>query len=504
MSTTNELLKKLEELERSLYIYQHLSLLVELDAMTAAPQETAAGRSVVMEFISNREYEAFASERTGALLDELTERKDELSPMAVRQTEFLKRRYDHMKAVPQEEHVAYDVLVSESQNVWVKAKRENDFASFAPYLERIVNAQLRFIDYLDPKHQRKPYDVLLEDFEYGLTSEFLDEFFAAVKKTVVPLVRSIVEKGWQPDNTFLYKAAPIDQQRELADYLMDILTIDRNHCNIGETEHPFTLEFNKDDVRITTHYHLNDVMNSFYSVMHEGGHALYELHTGDDLRFTSLAGGASSGIHESISRFFENVIGRSRPFCDFVLPKMKELFPKQFDGVAPEDFYNAVNRSEPSLIRIESDELTYCLHIMVRYEIEKALIDREISVMDLPRVWNEKMREYLGVTVPDDTHGVLQDSHWSSGAFGYFPTYALGNAYGVQMYERMKQDVDVDGCCAKGELKPVVDWLTEHVFRYGSLLDPSPLFEQYCGAKFTPEPYCRYLKEKFGNIYDIR
>ena len=261
--------------------------------------------------------------------------------------------------------------------------------------------------------------------------------------------------------------------------------------------------FNRDDVRITTHYHADDPMSSFYSVMHEGGHALYELNTGDDLRWTCLASGASSGIHESISRFFENIIGRSYGFCGFILPKMKELFPEQMKDVTVDDFYKAVNIARPSLIRTESDELTYCLHVMVRYEIEKALIGGEITVAKLPEVWNAKMKEYLGVDVPDDTRGVLQDSHWSSGYFGYFPTYALGNAYGAQMLERMKQDVDVDGCCAKGDLKPVVDWLTENVFKYGCMMDPVPLFEQYCGAKFTPEPYCRYLKEKFSKIYGL-
>ena len=284
---------------------------------------------------------------------------------------------------------------------------------------------------------------------------------------------------------------------------MQVLTIDRDHCSIGETEHPFTLEFNKDDVRITTHYHTDDPMSSFYSVMHECGHALYELHTGDDLRWTCLASGASSSIHESISRFFENIIGRSKEYCGFVLPKMKELFPEQMKDVTAEEFYRAVNIARPSLIRTESDELTYCLHIMVRYEIEKALISREISVNELPAVWNAKMKEYLGVDVPNDTMGVLQDSHWSSGSFGYFPTYALGNAYGAQMYERMAQDVDVAECCAKGELQPIVEWLTEHVFKYGCMLDPVPLFERYCGAKFTPDPYCRYLKEKFCGIYRL-
>ena len=244
-------------------------------------------------------------------------------------------------------------------------------------------------------------------------------------------------------------------------------------------------------------------MSSFYSVMHEGGHALYELHTGDELRFTSLGGGASSGVHESISRFFENIIGRSRGYCDFVFPKMRELFPEQFEGVTPEMFDQGVNLSQPSLIRIHSDELTYSLHIMVRYEIEKALINREITVRDLPRVWGEKMKEYLGIDVPDDTRGVLQDSHWGSGSFGYFPTYALGNAYGAQMAERMKQDIDLDGCCAKGDLKPVVDWLTEHIYKYGAMLTPAEILQSACGAEFNPMYYVNYLKDKYTKLYNL-
>lgn len=503
MSTTEELIRELDKLERSLYVFYHLTANVELDATTAAPPDTSEGRSLVMEYLSNERYSLFASKKTGDLLRELSARKAELPAKTARQVEFLKRDYDRMKAIPQEEYVKYDVLISEAQNVWVKAKKSNDFASFAPYLEKIIETQLRFIDFWDPQHNHKPYDVLLEEYEYGLTTDTLDKFFGELKKTIVPLVHAIVEKGWQPKADFLFKEYPVEKQRELSDYLMSVLTLDRNHCNIGETEHPFTLNFNKDDVRITTHYYLNDVMSSFYSIMHEGGHALYELHTGDDLRFTSLANGASSSIHESISRFFENYIGRSREYCDFVLPKMKELFPEQLKGVSADEFYPAVNKSEPSLIRIHADELTYSLHIMIRYEIEKALINREIHVKDLPEVWNAKIHEYLGIDVPDDTHGVLQDSHWGSGSFGYFPTYALGNAYGAQMLERMKQDVDVKACCAKGDLKPVVDWLTEHVFQYGCMLDPIPLFEQYCGAKFTTKPYCNYLKEKFSEIYGL-
>ena len=503
MKTKEELLSSLDRLERSLYISRHLSSLVELDAMTAAPADSSAGRGVVMERLSDDKYSLFVSKETGELLRGLLERGAELPPRAVRQAEYLKREFDRMKAIPKEEYVRYDVLISEAQDIWVKAKRSNDFQSFAPYLEKIVEAQLRFIDYWDPQHRRKPYDVLLEEYEYGLTTDALDRFFGTLRQELVPLVHAITEKGRQPDRSFLNREYPLEKQRALSDLLMDVLTIDRAHCAIAETEHPFTLEFNRDDVRITTHYHLCEPMSSFYSVMHEGGHALYELNIGEDLRWTSLASGASSSIHESISRFFENIVGRSRGFCSFILPKLQELFPNQLKGVSAEQFYQAVNIAQPSLIRTESDELTYCLHIMVRYEIEKGLINRTIRVADLPEIWNAKMKEYLGVDVPDDTRGVLQDTHWSGGSFGYFPTYALGNAYGAQMAERMKQDVDLDGCCERGDLKPVVDWLTEHVFRFGCMMDPVPLFEQYCGAKFTPEPYCRYLKEKYSAIYGL-
>ncbi len=503
MTSIEELIKQLDELERKLYVFYHLVNVLELDADTAAPQDTAEGRMIVTEYLSNEKYKAFASKATGDLLRELNERKAELPARSARQAEFLLREYDQMKAIPQEEFVAYNVLLSDSGTAWIKCKRENDFAGFEPYLEKIFNTLPKFVNYWDPQHTKKAYDVLLNQYDYGMTSDFLDKFFAALKKEIVPLVKQIADKGWQPRDDFMHRYASVEKQRELSDYLMNVMTIDRSHCGIAETEHPFTLNFNKDDVRITTHYYTNDVMSSFYSVMHEGGHALYELHTGDDLRWTSLAAGASCAIHESQSRFFENIIGRSKGWCHFIFPKMQELFPENFADVTADEFYAAANRSEPSLIRIESDELTYCLHIMVRYEIEKALINHEIRVSDLPQVWNAKMKEYLGVDVPDDTHGVLQDSHWSQGNVGYFPSYALGNAFGAQIAARMKKDLDLDACTANGDLAPVVNWLTDHLFKYGCMLDPMPLLEQVCGEPFTPDYYIQYLKEKFSAIYGL-
>ena len=236
---------------------------------------------------------------------------------------------------------------------------------------------------------------------------------------------------------------------------MQVMGLDRGHCGLGETEHPFTLEFNNKDVRITTNYDTRNVASSMYSVLHEGGHALYELGIRDDLQYTCLAGGVSMGVHESQSRFYENLVGRSRGFIEAIYPTVQQFFPEQLGGVSAEQFYRAVNKAQPSLVRTESDELTYCLHVMVRYEIEKQLIGGTLEAKDVPAEWAKLYKEYLGIDVPNDRDGCLQDSHWSSGAFGYFPSYALGNAYGAQMLHNMEQDVDVEDSIAKGELAPI-------------------------------------------------
>ena len=294
----------------------------------------------------------------------------------------------------------------------------------------------------------------------------------------------------------------MEAQRKFSDYLMEVMGLDRAHCGIGETEHPFTLNFNSQDVRITTHYLEDDVASSMYSVIHEGGHARYELDVNPDYDYTCLSGGSSMGIHESQSRFYENLIGRSLPFVEAIFPKMQELFPDQLSDVTAQQMYRAVNMAQPSLIRTEADELTYCLHVMVRYEMEKKLIGGTLEVKDVPAEWNRLYKEYLGVDVPDDTRGCLQDSHWSGGAFGYFPSYALGSAYGAQMLRNMEKEVDVWGSVARGDLSPVTQWLTEKIHRYGQMLDPKQLVQQSCGD-FDPTVYTDYLTEKYSKLYNL-
>ena len=502
LRTAGQTALELSGLQKKLHAYSHALALLYVDGVTAAPPEAAKGRGETIAVLSAAQFDLISSPSVGELLDDAHRHADALSALEKRQAELLKREYDKISKIPKDEYVAFELLLNEAESVWHKAKNANDYASFAPYIDKIVQTLIRFADYTDPG--KDPYEVALDDHERGMTAEMLDSFFARLREGIVPLIHKIAHSGVKIDDSFLYKTYPVSGQKELALYLMDTLCIDKNHCALGETLHPFTQEFNKYDVRITTHYYENNLASSFYSVIHEGGHALYELGMADELEGTLLAGGVSMGIHESQSRLFENIIGRSEEFIGFVFPKVRQIFPAQLEGVTAADFYRAVNKSAPSLIRTEADELTYSLHIMVRYEIERMLFAGKVTAKDLPELWNAKIREYLGIDVPDNVRGVLQDSHWSGGAFGYFPSYAIGSAYAAQIMAALRRDVDVDAALSSGQLAPIVDWLTSRIYRFGKTYDPCELFERCCGAPFNPSYYIEYLESKYTRLYGLK
>lgn len=492
-------LAQLELLQKKLYAYQAADSALYLDSVTVAPRDTAEGRGVAMGILAGERQKLMTDPAVGEMLEYLLAHKEELTHEQHRQAEELWRSYNQMVRIPAEEYMDYTMLVNEANDLWHRAKETNNFELFRPSLERLVEYNRKFASYYDDT--KKPYDALLNEFERGTDMEYLDKFFAQIKETLVPLIHEIGQTE-QIDDSFLHQYYPIEAQRRFSDYLMEVLGLDRGHCTIGETEHPFTLEFNNKDVRITTNYKENNVAESMYSVIHEGGHAKYELGTRDDLQYTCLSGGVSMGIHESQSRFYENIIGRSEAFVKAIFPKMQEFFPEQLKDVTAEQMYRAVNKVEPSLIRTEADELTYCLHVMVRYEIEKQLIDGSLEVKNIPQVWNELYKEYLGIDVPDDTQGCLQDSHWSGGAFGYFPSYALGSAYGAQMLREMEKDIDVWGPVAQGDLSTMSGWLKEKIHQYGSLLEPADVLKNACGG-FDPSAYTEYLERKYRFLYRL-
>ena len=496
----NDAIARLDQLEATAAAYGHAMGVLGLDAATAAPLGSAEGRGRTMAVLSNVVYDLAASADTRELVEFLSAHAEELDPQHRRQVEIRKRDCEQLTRIPQEEYVAYNVLLNKAEGIWRVAKQTNDFASFAPTLEEIVAFNRKFAGYYDPKKQ--PYDALLNEYEEGLTMQTLDGFFAKLRQVIVPLVKAIGEKE-QPDTAFLNQSYPIEGQKKLAKYLMDTIGLDPKTCTITESEHPFTCGFNNRDVRITTHYHEFHPTFSVFSTIHEGGHALYELGVEDAYNHTCLTGGASMGIHESQSRFYENIIGRSREFIELIFPRMQEIFPEQLQNVTAYDLYRAVNKAEPSLIRTESDELTYALHIMVRYEIEKKLIGGTLEVRDVPAAWNELYREYLGIEVPSDTEGCLQDSHWSGGSIGYFPSYALGSAYGAQMKHVMESDLGpIAPYIAKGDIASLTAWLREHIHRFGNFKKPAAIFEDACG-KFDPNFFTDYLTEKYSGIYGL-
>ncbi len=500
MEQTADLVSRFRELQATLHAYHHATEVLYTDGVTVAPKGSAAARGRTLATLSGITYELQTGPDTVALLKELNARAEELSPIDRKAAREMYRDIEKMSRIPKDEYVAYTALLTEAGDVWETAKNTNDFPLFRPLLEQLVETNRRFYGYTDP--DKPVYDAALDNYERGLTAEKCSVFFAALREKIVPLMKQVAAKNGAPE-PFSLRRYPVWKQRILSDRLMELMQIDRNYCAIGETEHPFTANSSRQDVRITTHYHEDAVLSSMYSVIHEGGHALYELGISPALDLTVLAGGVSMGIHESQSRFYENIIGRSRAFADLVTPVLKEIFPEETADMDAESFYRAVCRAEPSLIRTEADELTYPLHIMVRYELERGLLEGRIEVGDLPKLWAEKMDEYLGIDVPDDARGVLQDSHWSGGSFGYFPSYALGSAYGAQMLAKMKETVDVDAAVRAGNFAPIHGWLGERIWQHGRLFDPGELFERCCGAPLDPNYFTDYLTEKYTDLYHL-
>ena len=498
--TLNEAIEKLNELEKSTYALNHALSILSVDGDTVAPKNSWKGRGKAMAYLTELAYKQLVNPETGEMLDTILQRREETDEVTFRKAELLKENYDEYNILPMEEFVAYQELTNESGAVWHDAKEKSDWEMFAPYLENLVAFRRRFASLKDPS--KPAYDVLLDQFEKGASMESLDPFFHTLQDELSPVILEVAARE-KPVPAFMKGPWAVSGQRLFSRKIMALEGIDPLNCTLGETEHPFTDSTNKWDVRITTHYYENDPFSSMYSVIHEGGHALYELDVRDDLQFTNLAGGVSMGVHESQSRFYENIIGRSRAFCTPLLKIMKEVFPEQMKGVTEEELYSAINLSKPSLIRTEADELTYSLHVMIRYELEKSMIAGDLKVADIPGEWNRLYKEVLGVDVPDNKRGCLQDSHWSFGGIGYFPSYALGSAYGVQMLHEMEKTVDVRGTVAKGDLSPVTAWLTEKIHQYGSLKKPADLLPAAMGGPLDAKVYTDYLKKKFGELYKL-
>ena len=478
----NNAMNEIRSIEKKLFALGYAANVIGYDDATVAPPESYPGRGEALAELSALCHGFIVNSSLPRLMDEAEQ--GELSAQEKAELRELRKEYNRICRIPAEEYAEFSKLISESQNIWSKAKAASDFNMFAPNLEKIVEKRRYFASLLDPS--KDPYDVYLDQFEPGLTTEKCDSFFAELKAGIVPLLNKIIASPNKPDTSILQGPWDINKQRRLSPMVMELIGLDSNHVAIGESEHPFTTEFYNGDVRITTHYYEDEMLSNLYSVVHEGGHALYESHISDKYFGTCLSGGVSMGIHESQSRMFENCIGRSRDFISCIMPMLKEVFPERFNNADKEELYRAVNICSPGLIRTEADEVTYCLHIILRYELEKKLMSGEITVRELPEQWNKLMKELLGLEVPCDAKGVLQDIHWAGGDLGYFPSYALGTAYAAQFMEAMKKELPLFELIEKGDFAPVNAWLTEHNRQYGSEHSPECIKKNACGEDFSP------------------
>ena len=499
--TLEEAREKLTALQQKMAAYNHATALIYYDGVTAAPRGTAENRAQTLAVLSGEMYKLATGPETVELLEFLDEHKAELSEREQRMVYLLLKDIREMQKIPMDEYVGYQRLLSEADDVWHRAKETSDFELFRPVLEKIFETNIRFAGWCAP--DKAPYDYWLDKYEEGISMASCDAFFAALRERIVPLLKR-VQAAPQVDNGILKGSFSAAKQDILSHRLMEVIGLDPEHVALSTTEHPFTISFGSHlDERITTHYYEEDFSYSMYSVIHEGGHALYDTGSDDALAWTVLDGGVSMGIHESQSRFYENILGRSKGFTGFVLPEIRKLFPEAMKDVEPDQFYKAINRCQPSLIRTEADEVTYCLHVMIRYELEKRVMAGDLEVKDLPAEWNRLYREYLGLDVPDDKRGVLQDSHWSGGMIGYFPSYALGSAYGAQFLHKMKETTDVDKCLAEGNFAPINEWNRSHIWQYGSLYTPAQLLDRVFGEPFDPNYYMEYLENKYREIYNL-
>jgi len=491
-------------LERIGMFSQAMSVM-SFDSETIAPEGGLENRAKRAGFFELEIYNMETSSTMKDFLEALAPHLSELDEHTQAMYRLTKKTYDEATKLPPELVQAYAELTEESGSVWRKARVDNNYQAFAPYLKRIIEMkkQMLVLRANEVPEGGQPYDILLGDFEEGMTVQKYDDFFQKLKAVVVPLIKQVQASKKKIDTSFVNAKVDIPTQREISKLLANRIGYDLNRGYIGEAMHPFCNGAHRTDVRITTHYYEDDFMSSLYSVMHEIGHAIYEQNVGEDIADTILGTGASSGIHESQSRLYENVIGRAPAFWEYITDELKTLLPKEFADVTPHMFYEAANESKPSLIRVEADELTYSLHVIIRYEIEKMIFTSEIDVNDLPALWNQKYQEYLGITPPNDSDGVMQDIHWSEGLFGYFPTYALGSAYAAQMLHYMNQEFDVNALILKGEFAKITAWLTEKIHKHGSMHTPNKLVELAFGEQLNGEYYAQYLKDKFSKLYQL-
>jgi carboxypeptidase Taq len=480
---------------------RHAADLIEWDLRVYMPAGGAAVHGEMSGTLRRMAHERFISSALGEVLDRARGAVAALDPWSdeARLVAVTARDYDRARNVPGDFVAEQAHVVSAAQHAWVEARASSNFATFQPHLEKILDLKRRYVAFFPPAEH--PYDILLDEFEPGMTTGEVRQVFDVLRPRQVELIRRLGERP-QVETPFFGNSFG---EADMWSFAVDVITafgFDWSRGRQDKSVHPFAIAIGADDVRITTRWVEREPLSLLFGTMHETGHGLYEQGVSRLHHRTSLEGGASLGVHESQSRLWENLVGRSRPFWEHFFPELQARFPSHLGQVSLEHFYKAINRVRPSFIRVEADEATYNLHVMLRVELEIALLEGTIAIRDLPEAWRIRMREYLGLEPPDDAAGVLQDIHWSAGLLGYFATYTLGNIIAVQLWAAVERaHPDRDDQIRRGDFSPLLAWLRHEVHQHGRKYQAQELVQRVTGSRIDPEPYLRYLETKYEDVY---
>lgn len=497
----SEKLNQLKEILGEVSDLNHAASVLDWDQQVNMPPGGGEARGQHLATLGKISHQKATSDEVGKLLEDLKQEFSDSDSDDGALVRVAARNFDKAMRVPAEFVAEQAVVTTASFEAWVKAKKKSDFSIFLPHLEKVMELMRKYVSYFPPADH--PYDVLLDDYEPGMKTVEVKEIFDEVRTQQVKLIKAI-RSTKQVKADFLHKKYNEKKVWDFSETIISRFGYDFSRGRQDKAAHPFETSFSVNDVRITNRYESENPLATLFSGMHESGHAMYEQGINPAYERTPLANGVSSAVHESQSRMWENLVGRSLPFWEHFFPELKKVFPSQLEGVSAKSFYKAVNKVEPSLIRVNADEATYNLHIMLRLELEIGMIEGNIDLKNLPEIWNTKMQEYVGITPPDDAHGVLQDIHWSAGLFGYFPTYALGNLVSAQLWEKINKDIrGLDDQIRSGKFDSLLNWLREKIHIHGHKYDPQDLIQNVTGSKINSAAYVRYLTKKYSDIYGL-
>lgn len=502
IKTSNQSLKKILEAYKEISLLTQVSSVLSWDQNTYMPpmgaDNRAAQLTILQEIITNKWNDA----ELKSLIEQIDDRK--LNAVEEAAMRNIRRTTKFYFNVPKNVILKNTEVTSKAFSIWQEARAKNDFKAFAPILTEIFALKKEIAGFLG--YKKNPYDALLDLYEPGLDSKECEQVFTQLQPKITTLLKRIVSsKEYKKPNPFMAKTwhYPEAEQKKLSDFIMKKMTYSMDEGRLDISAHPFTTELGRNDIRITTRYHEDDVRSAYAATIHEAGHGLYELGIDEEYSHSPFAGGVSLGIHESQSRFWENQVGRSREFLHYMSPVFSTLFADVFGNATEHDLVKYVNHVKPGLIRIESDEVTYNLHIILRFEIENAMMNNKFSVKEIPDVWNQKMKKYLGIVPDVDSQGCMQDVHWSYGDVGYFPTYCLGTMFAAQYGERMRKSLKVDALVSRGELAPIREWLRKQIHVHGSRFTPQEVIMKVTGEPLNPKYFVDYLERKYSAIYDL-